>query len=449
MTRLALAVALLALSAVQPPPVGVLRCDASPLLVRNVDLWTSSGIVSNRDVLFRDGRVAAIGGPGGSHPRDGRAIDGTGHTLLPGLVDSHLHFVIPGGLGRGERPRTELEEISGKQLLRSGITSGRLHLATVEEAARLETRSVDPCEPLPRVQVGGPGISGAADRDFGNFQGAKTTADAVAKVERFRAAGVDWIAVHDADRFAPGVLDALAGAARKAGIRLMAAGSTPAEITAALAIRPDTLDYFDRTDAPQYTEAVLNALRSLPGLILVPTPGVPYRTVATMRNPGLLEQPELFEFLAAPERDFVIATAKEHLAGPEAGRAGRVMQSLPAKFGQLRQLGLKMALGSDAGSPLHFPATAIWWELEAWRALGASHREALVAATERGADVLGAKDVGRITVGSRADFVLYRGNVEQGPFDRARVVAVAKDGVPYVLNGEWTGGAGPIDNGRQ
>jgi hypothetical protein len=38
-----------------------------------------------------------------------------------------------------------------------------------------------------------------------------------------------------------------------------------------------------------------------------------------------------------------------------------------------------MAIGSDAGSPLQFPADAIWWELEAWRALGASHREALIA----------------------------------------------------------------------
>jgi hypothetical protein len=57
---------------------------------------------------------------------------------------------------------------------------------------------------MPRVQAGGPGISGAAERDFPAFQGAKTAADAVAKVARAAEAGLQWIAVHDADRFADG-----------------------------------------------------------------------------------------------------------------------------------------------------------------------------------------------------------------------------------------------------
>ena len=98
-----------------------------------------------------------------------------------------------------------------------------------------------------------------------------------------------------------------------------------------------------------------------------------------------------------------------------------------------------MALGTDAGSTLHFQSNAVWWELEAWRAYGASHRDALHAATETGARVLRADDVGRLSVGSRADFVLYRGNVEEGAFDVNRVVAVGKDGVLFVDEGKWIG----------
>jgi len=40
-----------------------------------------------------------------------------------------------------------------------------------------------------------------------------------------------------------------------------------------------------------------------------------------------------------------------------------------------------------------------------------------------------------VPVGSRADFILYRGDVERGPFEMARVLEVAKDGVRFVAGG--------------
>jgi imidazolonepropionase-like amidohydrolase len=417
-------------------------CNSSPLLVRNTNVWTSSGLLRNRDMLFRDGRVAAIDEARTTPAGNIDTIDGTGHTLLPGFVDAHLHLIVPGGLPPADRPRA-VEDIAGRQLLRSGVTSGRLHLATVDDAVRMKARSADPCSAMPRLQVGGPGLSGAVDRDAGNFQGARSREHAEQKIESFRAAGIDWVAIHDADKFAPGVLEAIAAAARNAGIRLMAAGTTPPEIAAALTIRPDTLDYFDRTPAPEYAEQILASIRAQADLVLVPTPGVPYRTVMYARNPALLDRLEGFDFLAPSDRAFVIANAKKHLAGAEAARSEGVMQSLPAKFRQLRQLGRPMAMGSDAGSPLHFPADAIWWELEAWRSLGVSHRDSLMAATANGARVLRAEDTGRLTVGSRADFILYRGDAENGPFDVARIVAVGKGGVRFVIDGRWVGPTAP------
>ena len=107
------------------------------------------------------------------------------------------------------------------------------------------------------------------------------------------------------------------------------------------------------------------------------------------------------------------------------------MRSLPEKFRQLRGLGLTMAVGSDAGSTLHLPADAIWWDLEAWRSLGVPHREVLIAATEAGARVLRTADTGRIAVVRRADFILYKGDAERGPFEVSRVMAVLKDGVRH------------------
>lgn len=188
--RRQLAAALLALFA-HGPPARAQPCDATPLVIRNVRVWTPEGVLSARDVVVETGRVKAVE-PTGANRSAMRVLDGTGHTLLPGLVDAHLHFSVPGGLpGAG---RNDTSTITARQLLTSGVTSGRLHLTSIDEATALKARSQDPCAAIPLLQVGGPGLSGAAERDFPAFQSARTADDAVAKVRRFGAAGIDWVA---------------------------------------------------------------------------------------------------------------------------------------------------------------------------------------------------------------------------------------------------------------
>jgi imidazolonepropionase-like amidohydrolase len=113
------------------------------------------------------------------------------------------------------------------------------------------------------------------------------------------------------------------------------------------------------------------------------------------------------------------------------------------KFIQLRASGIPLAMATDSGSPAHFHRDAIWWELRAWRDHGASVNEALTAATTTGARALHDDAIGRIRLGGRADFVLYRGNLQEGDLDSSRIVTVAKGGVLYVSKGEWVGPAPP------
>ena len=103
-------------SPAQNPPSG---CDSSPLVVANTNVWTRRGTLTNRDVFFRDGRVAAVEQAGSGTHAGFRRIDGGGHTLLPGLIDSHLHFVIPGGVPSKEGSRTDVEDLTARQVLRS------------------------------------------------------------------------------------------------------------------------------------------------------------------------------------------------------------------------------------------------------------------------------------------------------------------------------------------
>ena len=415
-----------ALAAAMPSGAAAQDCDTSPFVVSNVDVWTPEGPLAGRDVVVRGGRVESVA-PTGARHSSLRVLDGSGHTLLPGLIDAHVHFSVPGGLP-GER-RTDTPEITARQLLSYAVTSARLHLATIEEAAALKRRSQDPCAAIPSLQVGGPGLSGAAERDFPAFQGARRTDDAVAKVQRFARAGAEWVALHEVDRFPADVLQALTRAARDVGLRLMVQGSTPAEIDAALRIGPDTLDYIDRTPAPVYSPESLAQIRGAREIMLVPTFGVPYRAAEYRRDPAALAHPSNFRLFSPDDARFVLANARKDLESDGTARTLAYAPTLAAKLRQLLTLGHPVAIGSDAGSPMHFQANAIWWEMEAWRAAGVAHRDVMTAVTMNGAQVLRQADIGHLRPGARADFVLYRGDVEQGAFDVERVRAVARGGV--------------------
>ncbi|CAM0999281.1 Amidohydrolase [Rhodanobacter sp. Root179] len=79
------------------PQVQAYVAHAQPLLaithVRVID-GHGTGARENQTVLLRDGRIAAVG----RHvdvPRDATVIDGSGQTLMPGLVGMHDHMFYP------------------------------------------------------------------------------------------------------------------------------------------------------------------------------------------------------------------------------------------------------------------------------------------------------------------------------------------------------------------
>jgi len=419
------------------------QCDRTPILVRNARLWTPSGTGEVRDVLFETDRIVLIR-PGGSikPSPETRVLNGKGQTLLPGLIDLHLHFGVPGGLPENESPSASSHwKITGRQLLRSGVTSGRIHLMSLAAASRIKKEAADPCSALPRLQAAGPGMAGGTpETESPNYVGVKNADDAVAKVRRVAEAGLEWIAVEDADKFLPGELQALTTAARNSGIRLMGAATRPEELEPLLAAGVDTIDYIDISNAERYPDDPLRRLRDLPEVTLVPTIGYHYRIHALGENPRLIEAQHNYDFLTPAEKAFVLSTAKTAL-----DRDGyivtsrRIYPTLKTKFQQLLATGTPIATGTDVGSACHFHSDGIWWELEAWRAFGAGPRRALTGATARAARVLRDERAGMLKEGGYADFVLYSGDVEKGSFSLERVRAVAKAGVLFVKDGEWVG----------
>src|SRR3954470_4498844 len=69
--------------------------EGEPLSITNVTVFDS---VAGRldgpfDVSMGGGTITAVR-PAGSHPLAGSRIDGTGKTLIPGLIDAHWHTVF-------------------------------------------------------------------------------------------------------------------------------------------------------------------------------------------------------------------------------------------------------------------------------------------------------------------------------------------------------------------
>lgn len=66
---------------------------ASEMLIRNTTVWTNEkeGILSNTDVLLRDGKIAAVGK---GLTTAGQVVDGTGKHLTPGIIDEHSHIAL-------------------------------------------------------------------------------------------------------------------------------------------------------------------------------------------------------------------------------------------------------------------------------------------------------------------------------------------------------------------
>lgn len=70
------------------------------LIISNANYYLADHFFTG-DILVADGRIAGIVSPGAAKdlPAE-RVIDATGLTVLPGIIDSHVHFREPGRTDR-------------------------------------------------------------------------------------------------------------------------------------------------------------------------------------------------------------------------------------------------------------------------------------------------------------------------------------------------------------
>jgi imidazolonepropionase-like amidohydrolase len=424
-----------ACQAADAPSLPKFECDRSPLLIRDVDLWSPEGIGKHRDVLVVDGLIARIAPHGRlGAPKGARVLDGRRQLMLPGFVDAHVHFVFPGPLinDKGNQRDAVADALTfGRQLLASGVTSARVHLDTLEHARLLQDLARDECAPMPRLQVAGPAfIPGTGNNENAAVWDVTGVDDAIAKVQREHAQGFQWIALHDAQKFPDDARAALLNTARQLGMRILASGYTQPEVAAALALRPDTIDYLDVSPEPEYAAGLLDPASAQKQLTWVARIGIHDRYRAYQENPALIDAAANYEFFDASTAESLRLAVRKAIADRTSEHSKRMDSAYPTmrrKFEQIRRSGVPLAMGTDAGSVGQFHRNAIWWEIESWMRNGASVNEWLSAVAVNGARVLGDSSIDSLAAGKRADFLLYSGDLDKP--GQAGVTAVARMGV--------------------
>ena len=356
------------------------------------------GATEKATLLIRDGRIAALGDEGRvSIPRGATSIDGRGLTILPGLIDCHVHLGLGGD---ADVVRTIQEEPPGLTLLKAARFA-RLTLeagfTTVRDVGyrdhsifSLKQSIQAGLLPGPRILAAGLVIcmTGGHARFIGRQ--ADGPVEVVAAVREQLEAGAEVIKFiasggvltpgtsPDCAQMSPDELAAGMAEARRAGRRVAAhahgaEGMKNAIRAGAHSIEHATLMDEDAAD-----------LMAKHGVFMVAT----LSALATTADSGL----------ACGIPDSAVGKAKQMRARHE------------ASFKRSHRSGIPVAMGTDAGTPFnHHGENA--QELERMVALGMSPMEAILAATSAAARLLGIdQEVGTIEAGKRADLVIVEGD---------------------------------------
>lgn len=378
----------------------------------SVIAMTGAGVAADQTVVV-DGGVIRQVGPAASIkiPANARRIDGRGRFLIPGLTDMHVHTNSSNGdflldLANGV---TSVREMNGSDWL-----------AAQREQTRANTLLV------PNLYIAGRIL---ASRPMSWYAQVVTTpAEARAAVRQHRAAGRDFIKVHNV--VARDVYDAICAEARAVGLDVV--GHIPHEITVreAIACGQRTFEHFKSyINDRNLTLTKEDYVAATRGAEVWNTPTFyNYRTHARGDDARrLLALPEM-QYVAARTRAKWLALADV----PEKPIQYEVFRLSKIIYAALRTINARFLAGTDSGGgyPYHVPGFALHEELRIMTELGASPEEALRAATREPAIAMRReRELGTIAPGIRADLVLLRANPLASISNLAAIDAVMVRGI--------------------
>ena len=398
------------------PAVAPVKVEPDAILIKNVRLFDGAEVQPRVSVLIRGGVVDAIE-PQIDEGQASTVVDGEGQTLLPGLIDAHVHVRVTQDL----RTSASLGVTTVLDMLSSPSHNRRWRR---EDPTRSRFYSSD----LALTAPGGHGTQvGYEVHPVGDA--AEVPAWVSARVDE----GADYIKLIFDDGYPSlGVEFArLSEESLRAGVKsaheaeklaVVHIGSA-SEAATALEAGADGLAHtylLGDLDGAELTR-VAESSRAF----VVPTLGVLM---------GLCD-PESARSFAGLERVRAMATPSElgSLVGGFPLRADAQRPGCEAALesvGLFNKAGMSVLAGSDAGNPGTAHGVSLHRELQLLVQAGLTPVEALSAATSASADAFGLSELGRVQVGLPADLLLVDGDPTVDIADTLRVQQVWIAGEP-------------------
>ena len=393
--------------------------------------------IHHATVVIEGNRIVAVGPAREVEiPTGAEIINTEGMTMLPGLVDLHVHLMI---LGHGEyfewwpildRAREEMMAISAKQLLMAGVTTA-VDLGAPLEILNVRNGIDEGRLPGPRMLVSGPWITRAGQQWPDWFQRRiASPEEAAAQTDDLIDAGVDvikiWAGMTEDD------MRAVVQAAHRRSVEVHTHLYAPEDMWAAIRAGTDVIQHAGSGGNPPYSDDLIAEIAHR-GIPVVQT--IAHRIwvyPATVEFPERLQDPRLKEDLS-PDlyREFQRSFEDFHRNSYFRTTARQIRNSEVAAR-QFIDGGAVIAMGTDSGSPVNFHTEAAWREISALVDSGMTPLAAISASTKTGAEVIGrGGDLGTIEPGKLADIIVVEGNPLFDINVLGYVRMVVKDGIRY------------------
>jgi imidazolonepropionase-like amidohydrolase len=393
-------------------------------------------------VLIAGDRIVAVGPRSAvTVPSGTTVIDTGGMSVLPGLMDMHVHLMLIGHADYEHwdktympRFRTEIMPIAARQLLMAGVTTARELGAPLDDILDVKRRIEKGEIPGPRLFVSGPFIQKKPYFDYEKtFRwGVDSPDDARAKVQRLVDAGVDVIKLIDQDQLTDEEVAAVVDTAHRGGKPVVAHAHREDEIRVGLKHGVDCFEHTGLATEPGYPDDILSAIRKRNNtLYWCPTIEGLFLADYTARVfPERLDDPAWRQGVPKDIADDIRQSLRNVTALDYFTLTFRRLPTLAKKFQQLRESGVTMMVGTDSGIPGNFHTDSTWRELDTWVRLGVTPMQAIAGATRWPARFLKKeKDLGTLAPGRLADVIAVRGDVLTHVDLLQRVDIVVKNGV--------------------
>jgi imidazolonepropionase-like amidohydrolase len=402
--------------------------------------------IENGVFVVRNGHMSAIGNRAAVRiPAGATRVDLTGKTVMPAMIDVHVHIGYEGYTSWGAEnytPKNVLDHlqreafygVAATQSVGSSPLEQAIQFQRDQRAGKFPPASRFFFMPGYAPPNGGPDeVLRAATSALHVINEVSTAPESRASVRKMYSKGIRSVKIWVDDRrgtypkMTPEVYTAIIDEAHKHRMMVHAHATTLADQKAVVRAGADVLVHLVQNE--KLDDEYLALLKEKK----------PYwATVIGLGDPTAVCEHDPFFEQALPEK--VIAkiratTERRPLTascGPPAPNAARREEIIAYNFPRMITSGARVILGTDTGvEPGHTFGSGAHIELARWVQLGLTPSDAIVAATQRAAESMGLSDMGTLAAGKRADFIVLDANPLDDIRNTRRISSVYLDGIRF------------------